>query len=161
MRRPGGTSVECSSGWPCISLKIRLHELLLVILAVILAAAGPVLQGQVSGQGPQDTPQPTTLRGTVVNAVTLAPIGRALVYSSDNRFATLTDGEGRFEFTLPKANSENGGVIFSEGPPHQMWSVVGPGGSVSLMARRMIRMIKGRFRQLRVERSPSPSCLRA
>ena len=132
MRRADGTSVEGGSGGPCIGLKIRHQALLLVILA----ATAPVLRGQVSGQGPQDTPQPTTLHGTVVNAVTLAPISRALVYSSDNRFATLTDGEGRFEFTLPKASSENTSVTFSEGPPHQMWSVAAPGGSVSLMARR-------------------------
>lgn len=136
MRRADGTSVERGSGWPCFGLKMRHQALLVAILAVILAAAGPVLQGQVAGQGPQDTPQPTTLRGTVVNAVTLAPISRALVYSADNRFATLTDGEGHFEFTLPKASSDNGGMVFFEGPPHQMWSVVGPGGSVSLMARR-------------------------
>jgi hypothetical protein len=94
------------------------------------------LQGQVSEPGLPGTEQPTSLRGTVVNAVTLAPISRALVYSTDNRFATFTDGEGHFEFTLHKASSDNGGTIFSEGPPHQTWSVVSLGRSVSLMARR-------------------------
>jgi len=39
----------------------------------------------------------------VVNAVTQEPIGRALVHSTDNRYATLTDGEGHFEFTLPES----------------------------------------------------------
>jgi len=130
--RAYGTSVEHGPGWLCIGLKMRHQALLLVILA----AAGPVLQGQVSGQGPQGAEQPTTLRGTVVNAVTLAPISRALVYSADNRFATLTDGEGHFEFSLPKTSSDTGGMVFFEGPPHQMWSVVSPGGSVSLIARR-------------------------
>jgi hypothetical protein len=106
------------------------------LLLVVLVAAGCVSLGQVSGQGMQSAEPGSTLRGTVVNAVTLAPISRALVYSADNRFATLTDGEGHFEFTLPKASSDNEGMVFFEGPPRQLWSVVGPGGSVSLMARR-------------------------
>ena len=51
----------------------------------------------------QDTPPPESqkIRGIVVNTVTHEPVGRALVTSSDNRFATLTDGEGHFEFTIP------------------------------------------------------------
>ena len=48
------------------------------------------------------------MRGTVINSVTGAPIPRALVFTSDNRFAMLTDGEGHFEFDLPKPNSGNG-----------------------------------------------------
>jgi hypothetical protein len=114
---------------------VRYQALSFVILALILSAS-PVLQGQASGQGLQGAEQPTTLRGTVINSVTLAPISRALVYSADNRFATLTDGEGHFEFTLPKASSDNEHSFSSEGPPHQMWSVVGLGASVLLMARR-------------------------
>jgi len=39
----------------------------------------------------------------VVNAVTHEPIPRALVVSFDNRFATMTDSQGRFEFTFPRA----------------------------------------------------------
>src|SRR5258708_11330920 len=45
-----------------------------------------------------------TIRGIVINTVTLEPIARALVSSPDNRFAALTNSEGRFEFTLPKAD---------------------------------------------------------
>jgi hypothetical protein len=58
----------------------------------------------------------------VVNAVTHQPIGRALVYSPGNRFATLTDGEGNFEFNLPKVEdngngmaSRQPGMVFFEG----------------------------------------------
>jgi hypothetical protein len=36
----------------------------------------------------------------VVNSVTHEPVARALVYSPDNRFATLTDDQGRFEFVI-------------------------------------------------------------
>ena len=46
---------------------------------------------------------PTSIRGTVINRITREPIGRALVYSADNRFARLTDSEGHFEYPIPKA----------------------------------------------------------
>ena len=48
------------------------------------------------------------LRGTVINSVTREPIGRALVFSPDNRFAVMTDDQGRFEFTFPRERRENG-----------------------------------------------------
>ena len=43
------------------------------------------------------------------------PVGRALVYSSDNRFAMLTDGEGNFEFKLPKVESNPGITASGQG----------------------------------------------
>ena len=104
-------------------------------LLVIVLAARCLAWGQASGQGLLPDTQPTTIRGTVVNSVTQAPISRALVYSADNRFAMLTDGEGHFEFTLPKTDSESGDTIFN-GQPHQMWPVGGPASPVWLMARK-------------------------
>jgi hypothetical protein len=47
-----------------------------------------------------------TIRGTVANSVTHAAIGRALVYSTDNRFAKMTDDEGHFEFKVSLHESE-------------------------------------------------------
>jgi hypothetical protein len=47
-----------------------------------------------------------TIRGTVVNNVTHAGVGRALVYSTDNRFAKMTDDQGHFEFKVPLHESE-------------------------------------------------------
>lgn len=61
------------------------------------------------GQLLQSEDPPNTVHGTVVNSVTHDPISRALVYSTDNRYATLTDAEGHFEFTLPKVAAGNGG----------------------------------------------------
>jgi hypothetical protein len=52
-----------------------------------------------------------TLRGTVVNSVTHEPIGRALVHSPDNRFATVTGDRGQFEFNFPR--SEPGQLVTS------------------------------------------------
>jgi hypothetical protein len=75
-------------------------------LAILVATAS--MPGRASAQALQSDEQSRTIHGTVVNAATKAPIGRALVSSADNRFATLTDGEGHFEFALPKANSDGG-----------------------------------------------------
>src|SRR5258708_25797510 len=57
-----------------------------------------------------------TIRGMVINSVTREPISRALVFSPDNRFATLTNSEGRFEFTLPKADPAPEGGSDSNSP---------------------------------------------
>jgi hypothetical protein len=74
---------------------------LLAFAALLLAAT---LSGdQAAGQLPP-TEKADSIRGTVVNSVTHAPIPRALVSSPDNRFATMTDEEGRFEFTFPRAS---------------------------------------------------------
>jgi hypothetical protein len=68
--------------------------------------------------------------------VTHTPVSRALVYSPDNRFAMLTDGDGHFEFALPKAGIGNTGMTSFEGQPRQVWSVAGAGGPFWLMARK-------------------------
>jgi hypothetical protein len=60
----------------------------------------------VSAQNPQAEDKQESLHGVVVNSVTHEPVGRALVFSGDNRFATFTDSEGRFEFTFPQADSD-------------------------------------------------------
>jgi hypothetical protein len=44
---------------------------------------------------------PSSVHGTVLNRVTHEPISRALVYSSDQQYATLTDDRGHFEFKFP------------------------------------------------------------
>jgi hypothetical protein len=58
------------------------------------------LFAQTSGSPTPD--YPIHLRGTVVNAVTGEPIPHALVHSPDNRFATMANDEGQFEFTFPQ-----------------------------------------------------------
>ena len=82
-------------------------------LALIIPLAACICARQAFGQNLQPDNQPNIIRGTVVNAVTHDPIGRALVYSYDNRYATLTDGEGHFEFTLPKTAVGSGGIALS------------------------------------------------
>lgn len=50
-----------------------------------------------------------TVSGTVINSVSRAPVPRALVHSTDDRFATFTDSAGRFEFKLPKQRVDDSG----------------------------------------------------
>src|SRR5467141_2310614 len=49
---------------------------------------------------------PDSLRGTVVNSATHEPISRALVFSPDNRYATMTDDRGHFELTFTRGEGE-------------------------------------------------------
>jgi hypothetical protein len=58
---------------------------------------------------------PDTIHGTVVNSMTREPIPRALVVSPDERFATMTDSQGRFEFTFPRAEPPTAAVASSSG----------------------------------------------
>jgi hypothetical protein len=70
-------------------------------------AASALAQGNTSTADRADV-----LRGTVVNGVTREPIGRALVLSPDNRFATMTDDRGRFEFTIPRPEGDRADQAF-------------------------------------------------
>jgi hypothetical protein len=84
----------------------HLHRpLLLKIFLSFLLCANTLASAQTTQA---EEKQADTIRGVVINSVTQEPIGRALVYSPDNRFATMTNSEGGFEFDLAKAaNSEN------------------------------------------------------
>jgi hypothetical protein len=68
---------------------------------ILVLVCSLLVTGSASGQGlePQN-PATETIRGTVINKITNEPIGRALVFSPDNRFATMTDSQGNFEFTF-------------------------------------------------------------
>jgi hypothetical protein len=104
---------------------------------ILLLTAGWVCTQHASGQGLQPDNQQNVIHGTVVNAVTHEPISRALVYSPDNRFATLTDGEGRFHFTLPKVETNSAsGFVFEGKTSPRVWSTGGAGGLLWLMARK-------------------------
>jgi hypothetical protein len=105
-------------------------------LLIILLAVGCISAEQASAQGQQPDNGQRSVRGIVVNAVTHEPIGRALVYSPDNRFAMLTDSEGHFEFTLPKADIQSENSLTGEGQPQRIWSSGSAGSLPWLMARK-------------------------
>jgi hypothetical protein len=99
---------------------------------MVLIIAGPQVLSQ---QAQPDTGGTEIIEGTVINQVTGDGIGRALVFSPDNRFATFTDGQGHFEFTVPKPkeNSEaNGSFVFGQRPAVMM----GGGPFLGLSARK-------------------------
>ncbi|HET7893317.1 MAG TPA: hypothetical protein VFL34_17445 [Candidatus Sulfotelmatobacter sp.] len=90
----GLTQIRSVSAFP-------IHFFLVLAMAFIAGAqtSAPLLQ-------PEE--QSHSIRGTVINEVTGSPIPRALVFTGGMRFAMLTDGEGHFEFELPKPNTGNG-----------------------------------------------------
>ncbi|MGA7317744.1 MAG: carboxypeptidase-like regulatory domain-containing protein [Silvibacterium sp.] len=63
-------------------------------------------------QSPQ---RPNSIRGTVINGVTHEPIGRALVYTPDDRFARWTDSEGHFDYPLPKTVTDGSSFLLATG----------------------------------------------
>ena len=63
---------------------------------------GGITIQSVNGQTTYAIPTgPDSVHGTVINGKTHEPIARALVYSPDNRYATMTDDRGHFEFKFP------------------------------------------------------------
>jgi hypothetical protein len=82
------------------------HQNPWILTSTILLLAS-LTCGQTRAQdGPSVSPRPNTIRGVVMNSVTREPVGRALVYSPDNRFGTIADEQGHFEFTLPQPTTD-------------------------------------------------------
>ena len=67
-------------------------------VVVCLAAMGGVVFAQQQTSGGAEGK--TVLRGTVVDATTHQPVGRAVVLSPDGRFATMSDERGHFEMVF-------------------------------------------------------------
>jgi hypothetical protein len=109
------------------------------VLCAGLLLAASAGSGRSVAQGLSAEEKETeTIRGTVVNSVTHEPIGRALVYSLDNRFAMLCDAGGHFEFKIPRAKSEaaNGNgpsLVFYNGAGGKYGRM---GGPAALLARK-------------------------
>jgi hypothetical protein len=73
----------------------------LVLAPRVMSQGGMTIQS-VNGQTTYAIPTgPDSVHGTVINGKTHEPIARALVYSPDNRYATMTDDRGHFEFKFP------------------------------------------------------------
>lgn len=112
-------------------------ELVIGLLLALNFGGSGTAQAQTNQSQNEDS---YTIRGTVVNSVTHAAVPRALVFSTDNHYAKLTDEEGHFEFKLPKPQSgQNGGgqTEFStfSGPGTVVTRVMTMGG-VILVARK-------------------------
>ena len=80
--------------------------------------------------------QSDILHGTVLNSVTHEPVGRALVFSPDSHFATMTDDQGRFQFVLPQAAASPPKTAPGQTQPNQNVSTPPPNHPSQLMARK-------------------------
>jgi hypothetical protein len=105
------------------------------LVFLVILAVGSICARQASGQDQRSDDRQITVHGQVVNAVTQEPIGRALVYSPDNRFATLTDNDGDFELMMPNpvTGSGNVGTFYYGGQHGSRWF---PPGALWLRARK-------------------------
>ena len=101
--RNGAPSCSVASSSPTTIRCRRSVSCLLLALGFFPALQAPA-QDQASDANRH------IISGHVVNAVTQEPIGRALVVSNDNRFATLTDSDGRFEFAVPSESTPKPGA---------------------------------------------------
>jgi hypothetical protein len=79
-----------------------------IAIAMVCVCGVTSLGAQEAGSA---RPENGMLRGTVVNGVTRERLGRAVVYSSDNRFAVMTDDSGRFEMVFKKKAVEANGPV--------------------------------------------------
>jgi hypothetical protein len=122
-----------------------------IMLAVSVLVAMGVGNGRLKAQGLSPGEKETEIvRGTVVNSMTGEPIGRALVFSPDNRFAMMSDAGGHFEFKIPPAKSEpesgnaSEHITISNGA-HRPWT--GTNGPNALMARKPGFVIDENYRE--------------
>jgi len=84
--------------------ELRLTKIIICSVALsVCSAENFKTSAQERKSGKENT---YIIRGTVLNSVTHAAIGRALVYSTDNRFAKITDDQGHFEFKVSLHESE-------------------------------------------------------
>ena len=104
---PGKSNCVGNARGPVLCALIVFLPLLRVIFPALffsLPLAGSSCLGAQAGNTPNGDSY--TVRGTVVNSVTHAAVPHALVFSTDNRFAKLTDDEGHFEFKVQRPPGE-------------------------------------------------------
>jgi hypothetical protein len=87
-----------AAGASCTRISCRSAQT--AILASVISVTA-LFEGSAFAQNLQSSDDQNSIRGTVVNAVTHAPIARALVHSADDHCAIMTDSDGHFEFTAP------------------------------------------------------------
>lgn len=105
------------------TVRVRRRLRKVAILLVVLAAQA------VSAQTSPD--KHNVVSGIVINSATREPIGHALVYSTDRRFATMTDDQGHFQFDVPpEAPASNLSEVETESRTIDRSNSVGSVGSI-------------------------------
>src|SRR6266478_5310207 len=75
-----------------------------ILLSLLISSGFAKAQSTQGFDGPAE--DASSIHGTVLNRITHEPISRALVYSPDQQYATLTDDRGHFEFKFPPQEPE-------------------------------------------------------
>ena len=88
------------------SFRWRRFVTLIAVAPILCVLCGLKSYAQAQSSDGQTT---NTISGTVINSVTQEPIGRALVYTADERVATFTDDHGNFELIASEAKQQPGG----------------------------------------------------
>ena len=101
MAAPAKLSVACT--FLRRSVRLRTASLAIFFSWVMLWASARAQS--VAGSG-SSADSGSSVRGRVLNRKTREAISRALVFSLDQRYATMTDDEGRFEFKFPPLEPE-------------------------------------------------------
>jgi hypothetical protein len=121
-------------GSPSLRLRQSSHRAMVAWAVLLFSCVAPLT---VCGQDATSAGSIVYhVHGVVLNGVTNQPVARALVMSTDQRLAAMTDDNGRFDFEVHSSGESSLGG----GLPQMMMST-GPRGSmpqrgVSLMARR-------------------------
>jgi hypothetical protein len=97
-----------------IPRQLKTACLVVCFVGVYFAAMSAAVFAQQQTSGTAN--EKTVLRGVVVNSVTHQPVGRALVKSTDGRFATMTNDRGQFEMRFKNKKSEAGNGSAVGGP---------------------------------------------
>ena len=87
-----------------VEVRLRARSWLRTIVPAVLAfwvLFPGFTEAQVTERTAAQRDSPSSIHGRVLNRVTHEPVGRALVFSPDQRYATLTDDRGGFEFRFP------------------------------------------------------------
>ena len=105
----------------------------LVLATWVWLSVAPLRLG---AQGVSVAAQSDIIRGTVLNSVTHEPVGRALVFSPDSHFATMTDDQGRFQFVLPPSGASLPKTAQHQTQPKQNVSLPASNRPSQLMARK-------------------------
>src|SRR6267142_3673357 len=75
-----------------------------ILLSSLIPSGFAEAQSAQGFDGPAE--DASSIHGRVLNRLTNEPISRALVYSPDQQYATLTDDRGHFEFKFPPQGPE-------------------------------------------------------
>ena len=136
-----GHSLNVRVALECASRRLLFHryfQRFLTTIPLAFIAMGNMCGAQAGR--PQSSEDSDPVRGTVVNSVTRAAVAHALVFSIDNRFAKLTDDEGRFEFKVPRTEKPPGasttGYFTNSGPGVPASRFTATGGSIIFLARK-------------------------